>query len=290
VTTDLLSIFMEDMKLRRMSPGFAESNYYRVRAYLQWCDARGLDPLQTTREDILAYLRHHQGSRTKTLANIFSALASFYELLEERGESSSAVHVRNIRKKYLRSYKSDSAERQIISVEEAAMMVVATLDTRDRAMLLLLLKTGIRRGELASLETSDIDMRRMEIRLKPTAKRSNRTVFFDEEARDALVRWLKIRPSSDTLFPLCGHAVGVAIAKAAERGGLHERGAPLENRIGPHCCRHWFTTHLLRSGMPREYVKWLRGDAIKEAVDIYYHIASEDVRRSYLAHIPRLGV
>jgi len=42
--------------------------------------------------------------------------------------------------------------------------------------------------------------------------------------------------------------------------------------------------------MPREYVKWLRGDAIKEAVDIYYHIDSEDVRRSYLAHIPRLGI
>lgn len=290
MTTDLLSIFLEDMKLRRMSPGFAESNYYRVRAYLQWCDDRGLDPHQVSREDILAYLRHHQGSRTKTLANIFSALASFYELLEERGESSSAVHVRNIRKKYLRISKSDSAERQIISVEEAARMVAATLDTRDRAMLLLLLKTGIRRGELASLETSDIDMRRMEIRLKPTAKRSNRIVFFDEEARDALARWLKIRPPSDTLFPLCGHAVGVAIAKAAERVGLHERGAPLEKRFGPHCCRHWFTTHLLRSGMPREYVRWLRGDTIREAVDIYYHIDPEDVRRSYLAHVPRLGV
>jgi len=288
--TDLLGIFMEDMELRRMSPTFTESNYYRVRAYLQWCDTRDLDPLRANREDILAYLRHHQGSRTKTLANIFTALASFYELLEERGESSSAIYVRNIRKKYLRSYKSDSAERQIISVEEAARMVAATLDTRDRAMLLLLLKTGIRRGELASLETSDIDMQRMEIRLEPTAKRSNRTVFFDEETRDALARWLKIRPSSDTLFPLCGHAVGVTIAKAAERVGLHERGAPLEKRFGPHCCRHWFTTHLLRSGMPREYVRWLRGDTIKEAVDIYYHIDSEDVRKSYLAHIPRLGI
>jgi hypothetical protein len=42
--------------------------------------------------------------------------------------------------------------------------------------------------------------------------------------------------------------------------------------------------------MQREYVQWLRGDAIKEAVDIYYHIDPEDVRRSYLAHIPQLGV
>jgi hypothetical protein len=42
--------------------------------------------------------------------------------------------------------------------------------------------------------------------------------------------------------------------------------------------------------MPREYMQFLRGDAIKEAVDIYYHIDPDDVRKSYLAHIPQLGV
>jgi hypothetical protein len=40
----------------------------------------------------------------------------------------------------------------------------------------------------------------------------------------------------------------------------------------------------------REYVKWLRGDTIQEAVDIYYHIDPEDVRKSYMAHIPQQGV
>jgi len=47
---------------------------------------------------------------------------------------------------------------------------------------------------------------------------------------------------------------------------------------------------ILRSGMVREYVQWLRGDAIKEAVDICFHIDPEDVRRSYLACVPRLGI
>jgi len=42
--------------------------------------------------------------------------------------------------------------------------------------------------------------------------------------------------------------------------------------------------------MRREYVKWLRGDMIKEAVDIYYHIDPEDVRNEYMTHIPQLGV
>lgn len=36
--------------------------------------------------------------------------------------------------------------------------------------------------------------------------------------------------------------------------------------------------------------KWLRGDAIKGAADIYFHIDPEDVRRSCLAHVPPLGI
>jgi integrase/recombinase XerD len=78
--------------------------------------------------------------------------------------------------------------------------------------------------------------------------------------------------------------------KAGSRAGIHDPDGPLEERFSAHCCRHWFTTHLLRAGMERSYVQWLRGDAIREAVDIYFHVDPEDVRREYLAHIPQLGI
>jgi integrase/recombinase XerD len=42
--------------------------------------------------------------------------------------------------------------------------------------------------------------------------------------------------------------------------------------------------------MPREYVKELRGDKRGEAIDIYYHIDKKELRRAYLACIPKLGV
>ena len=42
--------------------------------------------------------------------------------------------------------------------------------------------------------------------------------------------------------------------------------------------------------MPREHVQELRGDARMEAMDIYYHIDEEELRKSYLAHIPQLGL
>ncbi|HEC93554.1 MAG TPA: recombinase, partial [Candidatus Atribacteria bacterium] len=64
----------------------------------------------------------------------------------------------------------------------------------------------------------------------------------------------------------------------------------LEDHFSVHCFRHYFTTHLLRNGMPREYVKELRGDARNEAIDIYHHIDKDELRKSYLAHIPQLGI
>jgi integrase/recombinase XerD len=298
--SDLKAAYLADLRLRKMAASTIESCGYRIDAYLRWCEGKALDPCLAGRENLLSYLEYRGEQKSASLKKDFSALATFYELLEEQGKSSSASHVRSIQKKYLRSYKSDAEQRQIISIRQMAEMVAATVSTRDQTILLLLAKTGIRRGELLSLDISDVDLGRMTIRLKPTGKRSNRMVFFDYETQEVLQRWLKIREGLKGREPALFVSVrGIrpsketirwVVARAAERVGLHTPGAPLEQRFGPHCCRHWFTTHLLRAGMRREYVQWLRGDAIKEAVDIYYHIDPEDVRKSYLAYIPKLGV
>ncbi len=81
------------------------------------------------------------------------------------------------------------------------------------------------------------------------------------------------------------------IEKHAGRLGLHEaKAGKLEDRFTPHCCRHWFTTHLIRAGMPRDFVKELRGDVRHEAIDIYNHIDKKELKESYLAHIPQLDI
>jgi integrase/recombinase XerD len=81
------------------------------------------------------------------------------------------------------------------------------------------------------------------------------------------------------------------VVKNAERVGLHNPNSDrMEDHFSPHCCRHWFTTHLRRAGMPREFIQELRGDVRKEAIDIYDHIDKKELRESYLAHIPQLGI
>ena len=100
-----------------------------------------------------------------------------------------------VRKRYLKCYKEngDGHERQLISVEDMAGLINCTMDIRDKAIITLLAKTGIRRNELITLDVSDVDLIENRIRLKPTAKRTNRTVFIDDECAFILRRWLRVR-------------------------------------------------------------------------------------------------
>jgi integrase/recombinase XerD len=42
--------------------------------------------------------------------------------------------------------------------------------------------------------------------------------------------------------------------------------------------------------MSREFIQVLRGDTRRDAIDIYDHIDETELRESYLAHIPTLGI
>ncbi|MDI6856479.1 MAG: tyrosine-type recombinase/integrase [Candidatus Thermoplasmatota archaeon] len=174
-------------------------------------------------------------------------------------------------------------------------------NTRDKAIALLLAKTGIRRGELIQTDIDDVNIKNLSILLKETKKRSNRLVFFDDECARLLARWLDVRagihPKTKALFinnrgkRLEREGIYEAITKWAKLFGLHNPKSPkLEERFSPHCFRHWFTTQLIRAGMRREYIKELRGDARKDAIDIYNHIDKEELKKAYLAHIPKLGI
>jgi integrase/recombinase XerD len=299
----LIDDFLQDLDLSGKTRitvlhyGYCLKNYA---AYLA-----GKDPLcadKDTLRGFIGYLKA-QGKAQKTIENYFSVLSSFYEYLVFEGKTA-ANPVIAVRKRYLRRYKDndDGQARKLISVEDMANLINCTMDIRDKAVITLLAKTGIRRHELVELDVSDIDLIENKIRLKPTAKRTNRTVFFDNEYSFILRRWLKVREDMNpmdcpALFlnaegeRLNRSGVYNLVVEAARRIGLHDPTSKrLEDHFGPHCCRHWFCTHLFRAGMRREYIKELRGDSRKDAFDIYNHIDLKELKESYLACIPQLGI
>ena len=299
---DLLDRFHADCNLRGM---VTTMDYiYRTKAYCAFLETREKTPMNVDRDDLRAFLAQlkDKGLKFSTIEVIYTCLSAFYEFLiiEELVEYNPILP---FRKYYLRRYKndSDSEIRKLIGVEDASRLVNSILDSRDKCILVLLFKTGMRVGELSSLDVNDVDLDKGEVTLKIKKKRTNRVLFLDNEAIVVLHNWLAARKNrkgaeSQALFlsktgtRITKRTIENAIEKHAERVGLHNPGARLEERFTPHCCRHWFVTHLLRAGMSRDFVKELRGDTRGEAIDIYNHIDKKELKESYLAHIPQLGI
>jgi integrase/recombinase XerD len=298
---NLIEEFQTDCKIRNIEGTKIYLLY--AKQISEFLKLRKKEPQDVTRDDLKDYLvsLRERGLKQSSIDRVFTAISGFYTFMVDEGRISSNPII-PFRKRYLRKFKDDfrSETRQIISIEQAAILVNSILDSRDKAITTLLFKTGMRRGELCRLDIHDIDIEKMEILLKPTAKRSNRKLFFDYEMADILRIWLKARENrlkGDALFPsrmrerISPAEVDWVVKKHAEHVGLHNpKSSRLEDRFTPHCCRHWFTTHLRRAGMSREFIQELRGDVRKEAIDIYDHIDKKELRESYLAHIPQLGV
>jgi integrase/recombinase XerD len=298
--------YLQDCRIRGMSPRTLPGYKSALKMYGQYLDLKGLEVLQADRDGLRGFIEYMRAERQlsqRTIELVFSVLSGFYEYLifEDKIIVNPVVAVR---KRYLKRYKdnADQNERKLISVDEMASLINATLDIRDKALIAFLAKTGIRRNELISLDVSDVDLIENSIRLKPTGKRSNRTVFFDDECSLLLRRWLKIREGMAkeeeiALFlnswgrRISRNDVYLTVTKAAERVGLHDPSSGrLEDHFSPHCCRHWYCTHLFRAGMRREFIKELRGDSRKDAFDLYNHIDLKELKEAYLACIPQLGI
>jgi integrase/recombinase XerD len=304
--TALLDAFSNDCKVRGMSGDSIIKYRSPLRIFLQFLQRQSTRVVDVDRDilrDFISYLREERRVQQRTIEYYFSTLSSLYEYLEYEG-----YIVKNpvlaVRKRYLRQYKDDRgtpAQRKLISVEEMKSFINSVLYTRDKAIITLLAKTGIRRGELIGIDVDDINWVVNSITLKPKKKRSNKVIFFDDETARVLLRWIQIRkqraPKTNALFigetgaRLNRNGVYTAVTKHAERIGLHNpESTRMEDHFCPHCCRHWFTTHMRRSGMSREFIQELRGDRRRDAIDIYDHIDKEELREAYLAHVPQLGI
>jgi len=303
---DLISGFVNDCELRGYSPETIRSHRSNLRTIARYLDSQGFgfrDVEKNVLKRVLTYLRNTRGVGQKTLESYFSALSSFYEYLVYE-DLHSMNPVPSFRKRYLKTYKKGqvASKRKLLSVQEMSLLINSVLEIRDKAIMTVFAKTGIRRGELIGIDVDDIDWGENYIKLKKRRKRSNPYVFFDEEAAFILGRWLRVRSGyaasgENALFigeqgkRIGRNIVYQLVTGHAGRLGFHDVNSDrLEDHFSPHCFRHWFTTHLRRNGLSREFIKELRGDSRGEAIDIYDHIDHDELRQAYIAAIPRLGI
>jgi len=255
-------------------------------------------------EEFLDYLMNDRKVTYARVKIYFSALSNLYAWLEYNGHIKKNI-VLTVRKMYVREYKNGyvPATRKTIPVEEMSKFLNSIMDVKTKAICLLLIKTGIRRNELVNIDVDDIDWKQRSIMLKSIFhKRSNPLVFFDEETEGILQQWLNRRKYlvdkdekalfvSDFGKRLKRSGITNAVTKWTSFLDYHDaKSKKLEDHFTPHNFRHCFTDYLRQAGCPREIIKELRGDKQREPIDIYTHISDSELRRSYLAYMPKFNV
>ena len=166
---------------------------------------------------------------------------------------------------------------------------------RDRALVELLYGTGIRVGELVSLDVRDIDLRRGEIRVLGKG-RKERAVPLPEIAREALTGWLEarrrpgvlaeplfisLRPRRDDVVRRLGDR---DVRRLLKRRAL---AAGIADRVHPHRLRHSYATHLLDMGADLREIQELLGHVSLSTTQKYTAVSIEHLRQVYDAAHPR---
>lgn len=171
---------------------------------------------------------------------------------------------------------------KILSREEVARLIDASSSLFERALLMVLYGTGMRRSEIARLKLADIDSQRMVIHVVNGKGGKDRDLPLSPtllETLRALWRWLKPRvylfPSRmhrDREQPITDKIVWRACAEAAKRAGIRKR-------VTPHLVRHSWATHLLEAGTDLRSIQLLLGHEDLEVTARYLHLSQQHLQQ-----------
>jgi integrase/recombinase XerD len=163
---------------------------------------------------------------------------------------------------------------------------------RDKAMLELLYASGMRISELVSLNLGDVDTEGGHVRCFGKGHKERLVPIYEQAARSVKEYLEQTRPK------MTRHKDEVALFLNPRGDRLTRQGfwqklkeyaksAGLGTQISPHTLRHSFATHMLSGGADLRAVQELLGHANISTTQVYTHLTSEHVRRTYEKSHPR---
>jgi len=257
-----------------------------VLSFLRFLSNDGATVYTLTRQNISSFVEYEQdrGLKTQSVIGHLTALYAFVAFLVEQKVLPQTMIQRKIR------LKQPDALPRAISSEDVQLLLEAIRTIRDKALILLLLRTGMRIGELLEVKTTDISFPERKILIYLGEKNcQGRVVYYSEDAEKALQQWLTIRnKDSAYLFPgsrgnqLSYGAARIVMQKILQRAGLSDKGYSLHN------LRHTFATDMLNVGMRLEVLQQLLGHQEIEMTMRYARLADRTREQEYFRAMDRI--
>jgi integrase/recombinase XerD len=260
-------------------PKTMESSFTSIMFFLQFYAASGKSDIgQLQRSDLEAFIEHEQGRGmyVTTIKTRMASIIAFLHFLMEKDVLSPSVLKKTIRLKL-----PDKLPRAM-NPRDVKRLIEVIDDTRDRALILLLLRTGMRIGEVLNLTMNDVDLKEKKVHLMEGEKNNmGRVVYLSHDALFALKRWLAIRNREET-FIFCGQHGPLCYSAARSRFFHYIKKARLEHKgYTVHCLRHTFASELLNAGMRLEILQQLLGHQDIEVTRRYARLTDTTREEEY---------
>ena len=240
-----------------------------------------------TKGDVEAFVEREQdrGLNVTTIRVRLVCIYAFLRYLVEEGIVVPEVIGRKIRlqlpERLPRAMDSDDLQKFLSVIDHI----------RDRAMIMILLRTGMRIGELLNTRVMDIHIKERRIEIYEGEKnRTGRVVYLSDDALNALSAWCEERdPRNEYLFyaqgkrgRMCYSTGRHRIVQYLEKAGITHKG------YTAHTLRHTFATELLNAGMRLECLQVLMGHHCIEETRRYARLTDKTREEEYFRAMSKI--
>ncbi len=267
---------IEDMSMRRLAPK-TQKDYIQIIRNL--AGFLGRSPDSASFEDLRRFQLHvaASGVGAGAINRNVSALRFFFRVTLKRYAIVEHTHFIHEPRKL----------PVVLSPEEVVRLLDAAPGLKYKAALSVAYGAGLRAAEVVALKVSDIDSKRMLIRVEQGKGRKDRNVMLSPHLLELLRGWYKaarpqgwLFPGRDPVQPMTTRQLNRACHAAADLAAINKR-------VSLHTLRHSFATHLLEQNTDIRVIQVLLGHAKLENTALYTRVATKTISEvvSPLEHI-----
>jgi integrase/recombinase XerD len=265
---------IEDMRIRKLEPK-TQSGYIRaVRNFTIWF---GRSPDKAGAEDLRLFQLHlvDKGVSPITINAMQTGLRFFFEITLDSPEVTGKM----------RPVRVAQRLPVVLTREEATRLIDASRNLKHRAALSVAYGAGLRASEVVGLKVSDVDSKRMVLRVDQGKGHKDRYALLPPVLLERLRGWWRyaraqgkvlpdgwLFPGQDPMEPMSTRQLNRAVHEAATA-------AHIDKRVSMHSLRHAFATHLLEQKEDIRTIQVLLGHKKLETTALYTHVATETLRK-----------